>query len=96
MTKLFSQVADVKTWEDVENNIDTFETKLKLSMRSFLPMPQTFLDWDTTNSIRNFEWFCEGKNQSQEELRQEYDKYVRGYIAAREHQQKNIWLCRLV
>lgn len=88
MTKLFSQVADVKTWEDVENNIDTFESKLKLSMRSFLPMPQTFLDWDTTNAMKRFEWFCEGKKQSQEELRQEYDKYVRGYMAARKYQQK--------
>jgi hypothetical protein len=88
MTKLFSQVADVKTWEDVEKNIDTFESKLKLSMRSFLPMPQTFLDWDTTNSMKNFEWFCDGKNQPKEELQQEYDKYVRGYMAAREYQQK--------
>ena len=84
MTKLFSQVADVKTWEDVENKIDNLE----LTMRSFLPMPQTFLDWDTTNSMKKFEWFCEGKNQSQEELQQEYLKYVRGYREACELQQK--------
>lgn len=88
MTKLFSQVADVKTWEDVKNNIDTFEFKLKLSMRSFLPMPQTFLDWDTTNSMKRFERFCEGKNQSQEELVQEYEKYVRGYLDACRYQKK--------
>lgn len=84
MTKLFSQVADVKTWEDVENKIDNF----KLTMRSFLPMPQTFLDWDTTNDMEKFEWFCKGKNQPEEELRQEYENYVRGYKAACEHQQK--------
>lgn len=84
MTKLFSQVADVKTWEDVENNIDNFE----LTMRSFLPMPQTFLDWDTTNDMEKFEWFCHGKNQPKEELRKEYENYVRGYMAAREYQQK--------
>ena len=84
MTKLFSQVADVKTWEDVENKIDNFE----LTMRSFLPMPQTFLDWDTTNDMEKFEWFCEGKNQPKEELRKEYEKYVRGYLAAREHQRE--------
>lgn len=84
MTKLFSQVADVKTWEDVENKIDNFE----LTMRSFLPMPQTFLDWDTTNDMEKFEWFCKGKNQTEEELRKEYENYVSGYKAAREHQQK--------
>lgn len=84
MTKLFSQVADVKTWEDVENNIDNFQ----LTMRSFLPMPQTFVDWDTTNDMEKFEWFCRDKNQSEEELRQEYEKYVRGYKDACEHQQK--------
>lgn len=88
MTKLFSQVANVKTWDDVENNIDTFEFKLKLSMRSFLPMPQTFSDWDTTNDMKKFSWFCEGKNQSQEELQQEYEKYVRGYKDACAYQQK--------
>lgn len=83
MTKLFSQVADVKTWEDVENKIGNLE----LTMRSFLPMPQTFLDWDTTNDMEKFEWFCHGKNQPQEELRKEYEKYVRGYMRAREYQQ---------
>lgn len=84
MTKLFSQVADVKTWEDVENKIGNLE----LTMRSFLPMPQTFLDWDTTNDMEKFEWFCEGKNQPKEELRKEYENYVRGYKAACEHQTK--------
>lgn len=84
MTKLFSQVADVKTWEDVENKIDNLE----LTMRSFLPMPQTFLDWDTTNDMEKFEWFCEGKNQPEEELRKEYENYVRGYKEACEHQQE--------
>lgn len=84
MTKLFSQVADVKTWEDVKNKIDNLE----LTMRSFLPMPQTFLDWDTTNDMEKFEWFCRGKNQPKEELRHEYEKYVRGYKDACKHQQK--------
>ena len=84
MTKLFSQVADVKTWEDVENKIGNLE----LTMRSFLPMPQTFLDWDTTNDMEKFEWFCKGKNQPKEELRKEYENYVRGYKAACEHQTK--------
>lgn len=84
MTKLFSQVTDVKTWEDVENKIGNFE----LTMRSFLPMPQTFLDWDTTNDMQKYEWFCEGKNQPEEELRQEYEKYVNGYIAARKYQEE--------
>ena len=84
MTKLFSQVADVKTWEDVENKIGNLE----LTMRSFLPMPQTFLDWDTTNDMQKFEWFCHDKNQPKEELYDEYQKYVRGYKAACEHQTK--------
>lgn len=75
MTKLFSQVADVKTWEDVENKIGNLE----LTMRSFLPMPQTYLDWDTTNDMQTFECFCYGKNQPEEELRKEYENYVRGY-----------------
>lgn len=84
MTKLFSQVADVKTWEDVENKIGNLE----LTMRSFLPMPQTYLDWDTTNDMQTFECFCYGKNQPEEELRKEYENYVLGYKAACEHQRK--------
>lgn len=84
MIELFNQVTKVNTWEDVENNIHTWE----LTMRSWLPMPQTFKDWDTTNDMEKFEWFCHDKNQPKEELRQEYEKYVRGYMAAREYQQE--------
>lgn len=90
--KLFSKVFGKKenyvSWEDYLN-IDTYtnDGAKKITMRSWLPMPKTFKDWDTTNNMKNFEWFCDGKNLSQEELHKEYEKYVRGYKRACKYQQ---------
>ena len=97
MTKLFNQVYDnVETWEDVENNIETWE----LTMRSWLPMPKTFEDFDTTNSIETFEMKYGELLKAAENLpvdeyeqvengyRMAYQVYVKQYNAAKHYQEK--------
>lgn len=93
MLNLFSKVlgkkASYASWEDYLN-IDTYTNAnaKKITMRSWLPMPKTFKEWDTTNNMKRFEWFAEGKNLSQEELHKEYEKYVRGYKRACQYQRE--------
>jgi hypothetical protein len=91
MLKLFSKVlgkkASYASWEDYLN-IDAYtnENAKKMTMRSWLPMPKTFKEWDTTNNMDTFEWFSRDKNLPQEELHKEYEKYVRGYKRACQYQ----------
>ena len=59
--------------EFIENNKDT------ITMRSWLPMPQTFVDYDTTNRKL-------GKNYFNSD--EEYEKYSKGYDTAVEHQKE--------
>jgi hypothetical protein len=79
--------ASYASCEDVLN-IDTYTNAIanKITMRSWLPMPKTFKEWDTTNNMDTFEWFSHDKNLPQEELHKEYEKYVRGYKRACQYQ----------
>lgn len=60
---------DLQKW--VENS--------KLSLRSWLPMPKTFKDWDTTNSPKSRDQF------SSEE---QYNRYMKSWNSAQTYQMK--------
>lgn len=85
---------------DIENdNIDS-----KITMRSWIPMPQTFVEWDTTNNKHSFSQFINDKEKDKEDYHwlkedeitdelkakyiDEYDAYSKGYDDAVEHQNK--------
>lgn len=61
------------------------------SFNDFIPIPKTFLDYDTTNKIRPRDAVTrttDGKCVPLFNSDEEYDKYVNGYNEAKEYQKK--------
>lgn len=67
----------IKMFESVgcKFNNKTFESDKPITMRSFIPMPQTFEDYDTTNRKKDVREF--GSVEEYEKYSKEYDDAVR-------------------
>lgn len=62
-----------------EETVEEFFKRKERTLRSWLKMPQTFIDWDTTNDKLPENAFP---------TKEEYEKYSEGYDKAVEEQQK--------
>jgi len=96
--KSFSPIAENASTAEIKEKLD----KYGLSLRSWLPMPRTFIQWDTTNSMKNFDWWLqdtkrvslswkeiqEQLEELQKQYGEEYQKYCDGYNKAKQHQLK--------
>lgn len=91
-------LATISSMEDIKTNAETME---KLSMRSWLPMPETFTKMDTSNLLTKREWFPKNDAEieyvkarttnplplQKEELDKIYNQYVEDYNAECQKQQ---------
>lgn len=98
--KVNPKVKQVENWNDYVISLNS----LKLTMRSWLPMPKTFVDWDTTNHMMSFDWYCmedlkklkkkyktttsRGYLNAMATLQAKYLEYVKGYKAAKRYQKQ--------
>lgn len=97
--KSFSLLADNATSVEIEDKLRNYG----LSLRSWLPMPRTFIKWDTTNRLQNFDWWLDEKilkhkvewkaiqeniEAYKEQYGAEYAKYCKGYEKAKKYQQR--------
>lgn len=94
--KGFALLAENATAVEIEDKLRNYG----LSLRSWLPMPRTFLRFDTTNKLPDFHWWVYDKLKRKVEFKDiesniemykekyadEYKKYCEGYEKAKEYQ----------